>query len=292
MTDLPKNIIGSGGGGQKKAPEPTIAKDTLHSRQFGTFLDLFSEGEIEGFATASKEGRTQHTNTYNKAALKDVFLNDTPVLRASANSASTKSTDFNFQDVKFIPRFGTANQSKIKGILSNAATIGVNAVVKKDTPVIRQIQATTQEETNIDRIKVTITVPSLQHAKKNGDIEGSKVRLKIALSYNSGGYSTKIDDTIKGRTADAYQKQYSININNGIFKDPGDTVDIKVSRVTKDSTSSSLQNEFQWTSFTTIVDSNNKYPNSAYASLRLDSMSFGSIPTRKYRIRGIKVRIP
>ena len=116
MTDLPKNIIGSGGGGKKKAPEPTIAKDTLHSRQFGTFLDLFSEGEIEGFATASKEGRTQHTNTYNKAALKDVFLNDTPVLRASANSASTKSKDFNFQDVKFIPRFGTANQSKIKGI--------------------------------------------------------------------------------------------------------------------------------------------------------------------------------
>ena len=292
MTNLPKNIIGSGGGGQKKAPEPTIAKDTLHSRQFGTFLDLFSEGEIEGFATASKEGRTQGTSTYNKAALKDVFLNDTPVLRASANSASTTSKDFNFQDVKFIPRFGTANQSKIKGILTNASTIGVNAVVKQDTPVIRQIQATTQEETNIDRIKVTVTFPQIQHAKKNGDIEGSKVRLKIALSYNSGGYSTKIDDTIKGRTADAYQKQYSININNGIFKDANDTVDIKVTRVTKDSTSSSLQNEFQWTSFTTIVDSNNKYPNSAYASLRLDSMSFGSIPTRKYRIRGIKVRIP
>ena len=33
-------------------------------------------------------------------------------------------------------------------------------------------------------------------------------------------------------------------------------------------------------------------PNSAYASLRLDSMQFNSIPTRKYRIRGIKVRIP
>ena len=33
-------------------------------------------------------------------------------------------------------------------------------------------------------------------------------------------------------------------------------------------------------------------PNSAYASVRLDSMQFQSIPTRKYRIRGIKVRIP
>ena len=227
-----------------------------------------SEGEIEGFATASREGRTKNTNTYNNAALKDVFLNDTPVLRASANSASPASRDFNFQNVTFVPRFGNSIQEKIKGILSNASTIGVDVVVKKDVPVIRQIRATTTESLNVDRIKVTVTFPQIQHAKKNGDIEGSEVRLKIALSYNSGGYSTKIDDTIKGRTADAYQKQYSINIDNGIFRNPGDTVDIKVSRVTADSTSSSLQNSFQWTSFTTIVDSNNTYPGSAYAPFR------------------------
>ena len=33
-------------------PQPTREPDTLHSRQFATFLDLVSEGEIEGFATA------------------------------------------------------------------------------------------------------------------------------------------------------------------------------------------------------------------------------------------------
>ena len=63
-------------------PQPTREPDTLHSRQFATFLDLVSEGEIEGFATASKEGRTKRTTAYNNAALKDVFLNDTPVLTA------------------------------------------------------------------------------------------------------------------------------------------------------------------------------------------------------------------
>ena len=41
-----------------------------------------------------------------------------------------------------------------------------------------------------------------------------------------------------------------------------------------------------------IIDDSNTYANSAYASVRLDSMQFQSIPTRKYRIRGIKVRIP
>ena len=49
---------------------------------------------------------------------------------------------------------------------------------------------------------------------------------------------------------------------------------------------------FTWTSFGEIIDDANTYANSAYASVRLDSMQFQSIPTRKFRIRGIKVRIP
>ena len=55
MTDAPKNIIGSGGGGSPPPPpQPTRTPDTLHSRQFATFLDLISEGEIEGFAFCIK----------------------------------------------------------------------------------------------------------------------------------------------------------------------------------------------------------------------------------------------
>ena len=106
MTDAPKNIIGSGGGGgggggsPPPPPQPTRTPDTLHSRQFATFLDLFSEGEIEGFATASKEGRTRGTTAYNNAALKDIFLNDTPILKQSANSANPSKNNFNFQNVK------------------------------------------------------------------------------------------------------------------------------------------------------------------------------------------------
>ena len=94
-----KIIRGSGGGGSPPPPpQPTRTPDTLHSRQFATFLDLISEGEIEGFASASKEGLSKGTTAYNNAALKDVFLNDTPVLRSNANSASPTDVDFNFID--------------------------------------------------------------------------------------------------------------------------------------------------------------------------------------------------
>ena len=88
MTDKRKIIRGSGGNPNPAPPrEPTRTPDTLHSKQFATFLDLISEGEIEGSATASKEGITDRTSTaYTNAYLKDVFLNETPVLKSSANS--------------------------------------------------------------------------------------------------------------------------------------------------------------------------------------------------------------
>ena len=75
MTDKRKIIRGSGGGGSPPPPpQPTRTPDTLHSKQCATFLDLISEGEIEGSASASKEGITDRTSTaYKNAYLKDVF---------------------------------------------------------------------------------------------------------------------------------------------------------------------------------------------------------------------------
>ena len=277
----PKIIRGSGAPSPPTPPQPTRAPDTLHSRQFATFLDLISEGEIEGFASASKEGRTQGTTAYNTAALKDVFLNDTPVLKASADSTNTSTTDFNFQDVTFNPRFGTSGQTKVEGIESSSSVTAVGVVVTQSSPVTRQIT-----NSNVDAVNVTVTFNQLQKATEQGDLLGSSVQLKISVQYNSGGFTDVITDTITGRSADAYQRDYRVNLT-GAFP-----VDIRVTRITADSTDSSLVDAFVWTSFGEIIDDASTYANSAYASLRLDSMQFQSIPTRKYRIRGIKVRIP
>ena len=159
MTDKRKTIRGSGGGSAPPPPrQPTRTPDTLHSKQFATFLDLISEGEIEGSATASKEGITDRTSAaYVNAYLKDVFLNDTPVLKASANSSSPADSDFNFQNVTFTPRFGTANQTKVDGIESSSSITPVGVTVTASAPVTRQIT-----NTNIDRVKVTVSFPQIQ----------------------------------------------------------------------------------------------------------------------------------
>ena len=250
-----KIIRGSGGPPSPPPPrQPTRTPDTLHSRQFATFLDLISEGEIEGFASASKEGRTKGTTAYNNAALKDVFLNDTPVLRSTADSTSPATTDFNFQDVSFEPRFGTSNQTKIAGIESSSSVTSVGVEVAQASPVTRQIT-----NSNVDAVNVTITFPQIQKATTEGDLLGSTVQLKISVQYNSGGFTDIITDTVTGRTADAYQRDYRVNLT-GSFP-----VDIRVTRITADSSDSSLIDAFQWTSFVEIIDDANKYPNIAYA---------------------------
>jgi len=279
---MTKIIRGSGGKPSPPTPpQPTRTPDNLHSRQFATFLDLISEGEIEGFASASKEGLTQGTTAYNNAALKDVILNDTPVLKSTANSADPATTDFNFQDVGFTPRFGTSSQTKVDGIESSSSVTAVGTTVTASTPVTRQIT-----NSNVDAANVTITFPQLQRATDTGDLLGTSVQLKISVQYNSGGFTDVITDTVTGRSADAYQRDYRINLT-GAFP-----VDIRVTRVTADSTSASLIDAFTFTSLGEIIDDSNTYANSAYAAIRLDSMQFSSIPSRKYRVRGVKVRIP
>tara|TARA_Y100000114_G_scaffold67000_1_gene61421 strand:+ start:612 stop:4250 length:3639 start_codon:yes stop_codon:yes gene_type:complete len=291
MTKAPKKIIGSGGvfspPSPPPPPQPTRTPDTLHSRQFGTFLDLISEGEIEGFATASREGHSRGSGVYNNAAKKDIFLNDTPILKANANSHSPITTDFNYRDVRFDARYGTSNQSKVHGIESSSSTTSVGITVTSGITgeVTRRI-ADKAPNANPDRARVTITIPQMQEVTDKGDVFGSEVTLEIFVQFNNGGYQRRVLDTIRGRTADAYQKDYSI-VLDGTFP-----VDLRVKRVSPDSTSSNLVNAFQWTSFSEIIDDANRYLDSAYASLRLDSMQFSSIPSRKFKVRGIKVRIP
>ena len=285
MIDKNKLIKGSGGGRQAP-PTPYRAPDTLHSRSFATIQDLISEGEIEGFATASKENRTKGTASYLQAGKKDVFFGDTPVLNASADSTNPQPTDFNFTDVGFDTRFGTTSQLALPGIPAETRSPTIVAVTVTTTiPVTRQIT-----NTDVDAVIVTLTWPQIQVAEDDGDLRGDTVDYKIQVQYNSGGFSDVITPDnggrVSGRTADAYAKDHRITLT-GSFP-----VDIRVIRVTADSTTSDRINAFQFTSIQEVIDNSSTYDNSAYCAVRLDSKQFNSIPTRRYRIRGIKVRIP
>jgi predicted phage tail protein len=352
------SIFGAGGGGKsgaagRKAKE---AKDNLDSTSYAKIIELLSEGEIEGFATPSRLGLTQGTTEYTNASLKDVFFNKTRLLREGASNTAPQEADFNFSNVTLVPRFGTQAQEYVPGFDAVEEEVAVGSDVLEGLPITRTIT-----DTNVDAARITINVPLLQTVKDNGDILGAEINLQIAVQYNSGGFTTVIDDTIKGRTSDLYQRDYIVNLNtvNGIiagtYIQAGTTVtvitatphnlsegtpffssvlsgtatsgtrsvatiisatsftytaptslttsgnlqlndafpvDIRITRITPDSTSVKLSNAFSWFSYTELIYQKLRYPNSAYVALRIDAEQFSSIPSRSYRIRGIKVRIP
>jgi len=277
----------------KPPKEPVIEPDSLDSRQFATIQDLLSEGEIEGFPSA--KAYTRDTDPYNTAALKDIYLNKTPILDANADATNPQDSDYNFRNVQFNPRYGTSNQEYIRGITDSVAdptNIGVE-VTEEGGGVTRQISAGTGGAPDPDAVRITLTWPAITKGDKKGNQTGDGVVLKIQSKYNGEtSFTTEIDDTVSGRTTDAYQKDYRINIDQ--TKNGGNAfpVDIKVVRVTGDSPSTLIINAFYWSSLTTIVDDKQRYLNSAYCSLRLDSKQFSNIPTRQFRIRGVKVRLP
>ena len=301
MTD--KNKLIKGAGGRPKSPPPPYrAPDTLHSRQFATVQDLISEGEIEGFASASKEGLSKGTTAYDNASLKDVFLDDTPILQSNATSASPADTDFNFQDVTFKSKFGTSNQTAMSGIPSESRSptiVGVEVSNADGTDSGRITGSVTRQITNtdVDAVVITLTWPQIQIFEDNGDIHGDTVQYKIEVQYQSGGYAVPsgLADTlsVSGRTADAYARDHRVTLDKDrITAGTAFPVDFRVSRITRDRTDGSSFSAFNFTSIQEVLDNNSTYANSAYVALRLDSKQFNRIPTRKYRIRGIKVRIP
>jgi predicted phage tail protein len=245
---------GGGGGGSRT---PIEADDSLQSVQFGSVLDLLSEGEIEGIENGEK----------------GIFLDDTPIRDSSNNP--------NFEGYTVVTRNGTQAQSYIPNLTGTESEEGVNVEITNSTPVVRTIS-----DSNVDRVRITITIPALQKFEDNGDIVGTSVELQIQVQYNSGGYNTVATDTISGKTSNRYQKDYVISLT-GAFP-----VDIKLVRTTADSTTARLQNETYWYSYTEIIDEKLRYPNSALAYLRFDSRQFNSIPSRKYLVRGIKVQLP
>lgn len=261
-----RDIKGSGGPGGSKSSggqsTPAIeAPDSLRSQQNVRVLDLLCEGEIEGLVDG----------------LKSIFIDGVPIQNRNGTG--------NFSGVYVETRNGTQLQSYMEGFPASEKEIVVGTRVKQSQAngITRQIS-----NANVNQIRVTISVPSLFKTNtKTGDVNGTSVRINIQVQTDGGGYVTKVDNTIKGKTTTLYQRTYLITLPPAIT-----AWDIRVKRITKDSTSAALQNRTFWDSYTEIINEKFSYPNSALIGMSVNSEQFSRIPSRGYEIRGLKINIP
>jgi len=106
------------------------------------------------------------------------------------------------------------------------------------------------------------------------------------LSLTGTGKIPQGTDTIKGKTTSRYQRSYNIPLSGGT------SYDIRVTRVTADSETTSLRDKTYWDSYTEITEGKFTYPNSALMAVSIDAEGFSSIPSRSYEIEGLIINIP
>ena len=200
-------------------------KTKLNSSQVARLVDLLSEGEIEGFPSAS--GLTPETPAYYLASLKDTFFNNTPVLDATATvtSSSRKNDEgiveklnFDMRDARFESRLGKQDQLPLENIDDlNQSTVAVNAEILKNgdigpedqdpvkkggffdyldgspaTPVTRQIT-----DTDVTSVRLTIGSPAMTVSKDDGRLRGVRIDYRIEIQYQGAGYNSVDLDALK-----------------------------------------------------------------------------------------------
>ncbi|MEP8896693.1 DUF1983 domain-containing protein, partial (plasmid) [Enterobacter hormaechei] len=248
--------MSSGGG---KASTPKLLDDNLKSKQFYRVLDLISEGPIYG--------------PVDQEHLSSFKLNKTPVTDA------TGSVSVNGVSVAWRP--GSETQSPINGFSAIEATTIVNTEVTYDTPLVRTIT-----DQDVTRVRFNVGVTGLVEQDTKGNQKNTSVTLVLESRTGASGWVIEKTVTITGKISGEYLEAHLIDAPD--IK----PFDIRVRRITPDSSSDLLSNGTTWNSYSEITDDNLSYPFSAIAGAVIDRDQYTDTPSRTYHLRGLIVSVP
>ncbi|UVV74332.1 host specificity protein J [Pantoea agglomerans] len=249
--------MSSGGGG---GSTPKLIDDNLKSKQYLKVLDLISEGPIYG--------------PVDQNHLSSFMLNKTPVTDAGGN------VTINGVSVAWRP--GSANQSPITGFDAIEATTVVNTDVTQSTPLVRTVT-----DTDVTRVRMNIGVTGLVEQDTKGNQHETAVTMVIETrNGTAGSWNIQKTVTISGKISGEYLEAHIIDAPQ---QKP---FDIRLRRVTPDSSSDLMTNGTIWNSFTEITDDRLSYPYAAVAGAVIDRDQYTDTPTRTYHLRGLIVDVP
>ncbi|WP_074171150.1 host specificity protein J, partial [Enterobacter hormaechei] len=248
--------MSSGGG---KASTPKLLDDNLKSKQFYRVLDLISEGPIAG--------------PVDQEHLSSFKMNKTPITDSNGN--------VNVNGISVAWRPGSETQEPINGFSAIEATTIVNTEVTYDTPLVRTVT-----DQDVTRVRFNIGVTGLMEQDSKGNQKNTSVTMVIETRTGSSGWVMEKTVTITGKISGEYLEAHVI--------DAPDTkpFDIRVRRITPDSSSDLLSNGTVWNSYSEITDDNLSYPFSAVAGSVIDRDQYTDTPSRTYHLRGLIVDVP
>ena len=258
-------LEGSGGKGGGSGKGATEEPNSLRSSAVVHVVEVISEGEIVGICGGAQ----------------GVYINDTPLQASDAS--------YNFPRASWSYRVGLPNQDYMTGFSAVESEVSISSPVTIATPVSRTTSAA-----NVDAVKVTMQLPNGLYSQNTttGDMSGTSVSFAIEKKLSSSGAWTDTKTfVIEGKTTSPYERQYRINRPTG-----SGTWDVRVVRVTVDSTSSALKNATTFARLTEVLDVKDtivQYNDTAVIGIAIDAETVGNqIPNRSYLVKGIKCQIP
>lgn len=286
-------------------------------------LDLISEGEIDGlltgkyifsgqigstgWASAQFSGYVAPTGYSGYEWLRSVYWNEVPVLNDNGQ--------FNFQNIQAVATNGLPNGLVLEDLLdenTSSRSIGERLRFGAGNSKIYRIL-----NRNCNGCIINVKVTALYNSNNDdGNTNRNNIRYKVyyrpifSVESKRTNFGTPVTEVIFGKiqsaggyirstrlnfntTSFTSASNQSSNVNGGFLDDPNFLGwEIKVERITEESTSGLVADIAYIDSLTELYSSRLSYPSSAIVKTRFDSDFFASIPERAFECKLLKVKIP
>ncbi|MBP4052009.1 DUF1983 domain-containing protein [Chromobacterium violaceum] len=236
-------VVGAGGGKPQEPRKPHEAPDSLQSVATARILMLVGLGEMGGLVNGDQS----------------VFFSGVPLQNPDGSH--------NFERVRVEHRTGGGAQAPIPGFDEVETEFPVGVEVKGGAGIVRSI-----DDPEATAVRVTVSVRGLMEMTEEGDTNPSTVEMLVDLRKPGGAWRLGRNITIQGKTRSKYQRAVRIEL-----PEPGPW-EVRVRRLSGDSTTQRLINATEWDSFTVIQSLQLSYPGYALLGVTFDAKQFSSVP--------------
>ncbi|WP_370991476.1 phage tail protein [Enterobacter kobei] len=255
-------IKGRGKGGSNQTRTPVEAPDSIQSIARAKVLIALGEGEFAG----GLDG-------------KNIFLGDS----SSYTPLQNADGSYNFNNVKYEFRSGTQDQDYIQGFPGIENELQVSYELKQAVPYVRAVS-----NTQLSALRIRLGWPTLLLQKNNGDKVGTRVEYAIDLSVDGGPYETVVNGAVDDKTTSLYERSHRVN-----FPKASTGWQLRVRRITPDSTSVNIVDTMRVVAVTEIIDAKLRYVNTALLYVEFDAKQFpNGIPQVVCNPKGRIIRVP
>jgi predicted phage tail protein len=194
---------------------------------------------------------------------------------------------FNFTGVQVEFRNGTSFQSRIPGYSDRVASEkqGGGEVKQNLPPPTKTII-----NKSLDAISVSLGFV-LEEYPPDGGVLGLSITYQVWIKEGNGAWVKRLEESASGRYSSltVVDRYFPVNNLGGTVS----TFQVRVVRVTPQDTDTDRYRRFlKWNTYTEVIETRLRYPNSQIAAIQINADQFDSVPEFSYINAGRLVSVP